>query len=1086
MKIQLPNLERKSKKKGTKNYISQLVFKGGGFDFTIIDSGSTYLVIKCEGMEIYLSKNPKNAPLNYRFCLKTSSKPTSQRIVNNDIKLKWFKHPLDIEYSIEDIRNSWKGSFNFKEEDSKEGVYGLREPQIAAIYSILSHLKVGREVGTVVMPTGTGKTETMLSILVAARCSKLLITVPSDALRNQLFKKFKGFGLLKQFGIVGNDAILPKVGVLKSKFKDVNTLESFFNECNVVISTMAIVADSSQEQIEKIASVCSHLFIDEAHHVKARSWDLFKNEFDPIKVLQFTATPFRNDQKRLDGRIIFNFPLKKAQEQGYFKRIELLTFREYDLVKADETLAEIAVSRLREDIRSGKNHILMARCKNKNRARLVFEHYEKYEDLNPVLIYSNIPDKAGILQRIIAQEHKIIVAVDMLGEGFDLPQLKIAAFHDIRKSLPVTLQFAGRFTRTSIDDNLGNASFIVNLADANVTKELDDLYAQDSDWNLLLDSLSTEQVDEQVDFEEFVSGFEGLSTESIPFQNIRPALSTVIYKNHTNEWFPINFELGLRNIGTMEYIFHDINRAEKMMVIVYAQKTDVDWGNVRDMFQINWNVIIVYWETQNNLLFIHSSDKSSLYKELAKSIIGDDAELVNQIDIFRVFHGVNRVSLQNVGLKEFLGKRIKFRMNVGTDIEEALSTAETSRGQKAFVFGSGFENGDKITLGCSYKGRVWSYQTGNLKMFQKWCKKIGSKVVDETIDPNEILRHTLIPTICHSRPTESIPVWIDWDEEMYKYKETRYRISINHHDYNLSNCELNIVNPTLNENIQFELNTENDSIRFEIRLTPEVMEDGITIPKFEIVNLSDVKVTFSFGTKNMSAEMFLEQFEPKVWFADGSSLTGTYHVKLKQDISSFKPEELISWNWDGVDIRKEAQGVLPKIQDSIQFNVIERLLQLDYDIIYDDDYSGEIADIITIKDENNKLRIELYHLKYAIEGRVSGQVSNFYEVCGQAQKSINWKHKSGREFFDHLLRRVVKSRNTVTCSRLEKGTNQQLERLLEMAKRDIPMVFEVFIVQPSLSKAQAANYPSIMTLLGVTENYLKETAAIDLKVIVNE
>ena len=47
----------------------------------------------------------------------------------------------------------------------------------------------------------------------------------------------------------------------------------------------------------------------------------------------------------------------------------------------------------------------------------------------------------------------------MLGEGFDLPELKIAAFHDVKKSLPITLQFAGRFTRTSRDNNLGKASF---------------------------------------------------------------------------------------------------------------------------------------------------------------------------------------------------------------------------------------------------------------------------------------------------------------------------------------------------------------------------------------------------------------------------------------------------------------------------------------------------------------------------------------------------------------------------------------------------------------------------------------------------
>ena len=76
-----------------------------------------------------------------------------------------------------------------------------------------------------------------------------------------------------------------------------------------------------------------------------------------------------------------------------------------------------------------------------------------------------------------------MVCVNMLGEGFDLPELKIAAFHDIRKSLPITLQFAGRFTRTSRDAKLGDASFIANLADLKVQQELDSLYEEDAEFS---------------------------------------------------------------------------------------------------------------------------------------------------------------------------------------------------------------------------------------------------------------------------------------------------------------------------------------------------------------------------------------------------------------------------------------------------------------------------------------------------------------------------------------------------------------------------------------------------------------------------
>ena len=67
---------------------------------------------------------------------------------------------------------------------------------------------------------------------------------------------------------------------------------------------------------------------------------------------------------------------------------------------------------------------------------------------------------------------------------------------------------------------------------------------------------------------------------------------------------------------------------------------------------------------------------------------------------------------------------------------------------------------------------------------------------------------------------------------------------------------------------------------------------------------------------------------------------------------------------------------------------------------------------------------------------------------------------------------------------MEKGTDKDLEKLMVLAKNRKPMKFDIFIVQPSLSVRNVSE--SIMTLLGVTENYLKEVGDIDLKVIVNE
>ena len=74
----------------------------------------------------------------------------------------------------------------------------------------------------------------------------------------------------------------------------------------------------------------------------------------------------------MQGKVIFNFSLRKAQEQKYYKTINYLPIREYNKEIADEKIAEKAVQQLKKDISEGYNHIVMARCMNKPRAKAVF------------------------------------------------------------------------------------------------------------------------------------------------------------------------------------------------------------------------------------------------------------------------------------------------------------------------------------------------------------------------------------------------------------------------------------------------------------------------------------------------------------------------------------------------------------------------------------------------------------------------------------------------------------------------------------------------------------------------------------------
>lgn len=1083
-KIILPEVKRQIFK-NQKNSIHQLIDTRMEFEPTRILDKVDYLQIEHGDRKYFVHSKKTIYPEEQEYILSTNQKPTVQKLLDNELKLMWIKNPSLHHYTCRDIIDSWKQDFYFLEENEADKINGLRLPQICALYAILSHLKMSDEIGTVVMPTGTGKTETMISTLIANQCNRLLVTVPSDALRDQLYEKFLNLGLLKQFGVIGNKSLRPIVGIVKQKFEALEDLESFFIQCNVVITTMSIAAGSLHQQQEKMAELCSHLFIDEAHHVKADSWEKFRNQFKNTKVLQFTATPFRNDQKRLDGKIVFNFPLRKAQEQGYFKKIDLLPIRVYDPVEADKKIAQLAVKKLKQNREKGFPHILMARCRDQARADAIFELYKEYPELNPVVIHTGITNKKAVLEAIKSKIHQIIVCVDMLGEGFDLPELKIAAFHDIKKSLPITLQFAGRFTRSKYDEELGDASFIVNLADTNVKEELSELYAQDADWNLLLSSLSDEEIEEKIEYADFISGFQNLQKSDIPFQNIRTPLSAVVYRNHSSNWRPDRFKSGIPNYEEYDYKFYDLNEKYKLLVIITAEKQFLDWGAIKDIYHLEWNIIAIYYDISTKLLFIHGSDKNILYSDLANAILGDDAEIIKGIDVFKAFYDIKRVSLQNVGLKEFLGKNIRFRMSVGSDVENALTLAEKQKGQKAFVFGMGYEQGTKVSLGCSYKGRVWSYLRGDLKQFTEWSHKIALKLSNPNIDGNQVLQETLIPSLIAERPADKWPVWVDWDTELYNHTETKYGFEIDHKFYGFFECELLICDPSLNEELFFELVTHDQRIKCELRLFESINSDGTKYPDFSIHNLSTKTVMVSYGRNSKTLQEFLELYTPTLWFADGASLTGNEFVQLRQMIQPYPRELLInSWDWTGVNLSKESQKVSPKEMDSIQYRVIQNLMTEDLDIIYDDDGSGEIADIVTIKIEESKLRINLYHLKYARDGVVSNQIGNFYEVCGQAQKSIHWKHKNGNEFINHLLRREKKKYSGQECSRLEKGSIAELEKLLKLVKVQIPVEYENYIVQPGVSSSDISE--EILTLLGVTANYLMEFAAIPLKVVVNK
>lgn len=96
-----------------------------------------------------------------------------------------------------------------------------------------------------------------------------------------------------------------------------------------------------------------------------------------------------------------------------------------------------------------------------------------------------------------------------------------------------------------------------------------------------------------------------------------------------------------------------------------------------------------------------------------------------------------------------------------------------------------------------------------------------------------------------------------------------------------------------------------------------------------------------------------------------------------------------------------------------------------HEFIFDDDGSGEIADLIGVNQDSSTIFIDLYHLKFAQGNQTSRRIDNFYAVCGQAQKSLKWKNPE-MNIFKRMLERV---------SNTKKGENRILKGDIELLRQ---------------------------------------------------
>lgn len=364
------------------------------------------------------------------------------------------------------------------------GNYHLREPQEEAYIALKRYFRRPHKSPAMIeIPTGCGKSGIICIAPFGIAKGRVLVVAPNLTVRDTILQAFAGykgtpFQNSKNFylkcHVLKEPTALPKVVVLE---RNRTNLEDCLR-ADVVIANIQQLVGWIDQFDEKFFDF---ILVDEAHHVPADSWRRVMEAFPQAKKLYLTATPFRSDHQPIQAKPIYKYCLSRAIKNDYIKNIirldavaSKLTFtvegqmREFSLDEIQEhceefwfskgvALSEIcnrtivtnSIALLNEKRRTGVCHQMIATACSIRHALQLVELFQ-VGGLQTTYVVSqgmSREEREHRLKAFEAGHYDCIVQVGILGEGYDHPNVSVAAVFRPYRSLSPYAQFIGRTLR---------------------------------------------------------------------------------------------------------------------------------------------------------------------------------------------------------------------------------------------------------------------------------------------------------------------------------------------------------------------------------------------------------------------------------------------------------------------------------------------------------------------------------------------------------------------------------------------------------------------------------------------------------------
>lgn len=319
------------------------------------------------------------------------------------------------------------------------------------------------------MPTGTGKTTLFAEII--RRCKvnnkRCLIIVHRIELVIQIYERLKHFGVDSGLIVSGQQPI----------------------QCNIQIATIQTIS-------RRILPETDLIIIDEAHHSKADSYKKIVDNYPNAHILGVTATPIRMSGEGFED--IFDVLIESEQIEWFIQNKYLSPVKQYACSVID--LSRVKKSKGDYDIKEINNIMTAPEELNDLVEGYINHAYNKKMIVFAVsvehsLIIESLYNKKGIpckhidattdkkirdkiLNDFKQNKIKILTNVDIISEGFDVPDCEAVQLARPTKSLALYLQQAGRAMRP-----MQGKDFAIVLDNANCWKN-HGLVEIDRTWSL--------------------------------------------------------------------------------------------------------------------------------------------------------------------------------------------------------------------------------------------------------------------------------------------------------------------------------------------------------------------------------------------------------------------------------------------------------------------------------------------------------------------------------------------------------------------------------------------------------------------------